>query len=162
MPASTTLPVIRDRTVGITALATLGLWLAACGDSTPSSPNDGGPAVDFASSSTITDVLIREDFGLLKPSGAVRVFLRARCPTGYQVLEGPLTLTQTPQSQEVFAEGFFSITCDGRWRWFSVRVAPTEGRFRRGRAQLSVALIVENPDGDLQQGDDSRVIRIIR
>jgi hypothetical protein len=153
-------PVIRYPAFQIIGLAMLGLVLASCGDSTPSAPDNGETAPDFALSGR-TQVEIREDFGLLKPGGAVRVFLRARCPAGYQVLEGPVTVTQTPRTQDVFAEAFFTTTCDGQWRRVSVKAVPTEGRFRVGRAQLSVALIVENANGDLQQGDDSQVIRIL-
>jgi hypothetical protein len=157
-----TLPVFRCPAFRIIGLAVLGLWLAGCGDSTPSAPNSGETAPDFTLSQGTTQVEIREDFGLLKPDGGVRVFLRARCPAGYQVLEGPVTVTQTPRTQEVFAEAFFSTTCDGRWHRVSVKAVPTEGRFRVGRAQLSVALIVENANGDLQSAGDTQVIRIVR
>jgi hypothetical protein len=153
------LATFRLRSVAGSGIATTGLLLAGCGDSTPSDPS---PTPELAVTANATELEFRQDFALLKWDGAVRVFLRARCPAGYHVLEGPLTVTQTPETQEVFGEAFFTTTCDGRWRRFSVRVAPTEGRFREGRAQVSAALIVENDAGDLQQGDDTQVMQIVR
>jgi hypothetical protein len=150
---------LRLRGLAGSGIAVTGFLLAGCGDSTPSDPS---PASEFAVAGNVTEVEFREDFALLKWDGAVRVFLRARCPAGYHVLEGPLTVTQTPETQAVFGEAFFTTTCDGRWRRLSVRVAPIEGRFRPGRAQVSAALIVENDAGDLQQGDDTQVMRIRR
>jgi hypothetical protein len=150
------------RPLSIGSLAIAGLWLSGCADSGPSAPSDSRTTPDFAFSGSTTEVEIREDFGRLKWDGSVRIYLRARCPAGFHVLEGPVTLTQTPETQEVFAEAWFSTTCDGLWRRVSLRVIPTEGRFRVGRAQLSVALMVETEDGDFQQGQDSQVIRIIR
>jgi hypothetical protein len=157
-----TFSVLLFRFFPVSRLAIAGLWLAGCGDNTPSAPSDDPTAPDFTTSGTTTEVEIREDFALLKWDGAVRVFLRARCPAGYHVVEGPVTVAQTPESQAVLAEAFFTTTCDGRWRRFSLRAAPPEGRFTTGRARVSATLMVENDAGDFQQGDDSRIVRVIR
>lgn len=137
-----------------------GLWLAACGDD-PSSPSSDASDADFALATT-TDLEFRLELARLKWDGAVRVYLRARCPVGYHVIEGPVTVTQPPESQEVFGEGFFTTTCDGRWHRLSVRVAPPEGRFTEGDALVSASLMVENDAGDFQQGDAGEVLPVVR
>jgi hypothetical protein len=137
-----------------------GLWLAACGDD-PSSPSSDASDADFALATT-TDLQFRLELVRLKWDGAVRVYLRARCPVGYHVIEGPLTVAQTPESQAVLGEGFFTTTCDGRWHRLSVRVAPPEGRFTEGDALVSASLMVENDAGDFQQGDAGEVLPVVR
>jgi hypothetical protein len=150
------------RPLHVSVLAMVGLWLAGCADGGPSAPGDATATPDFAITGNVTELELRGDFVLLKWDGAVRVFLRARCPAGYRVIEGPVTVTETPETQEIFGEGFFTTTCDGRWRRLSVRVASTDARFHPGRAQVSAALMVENDAGDFQQGDDTGVLRITR
>jgi hypothetical protein len=147
------------RSLPNSGLAIAGLWLAGCAESTPSDPS-ATPELTLAAN--VTELELRGDVVLLKWDGAVRVFLRARCPAGYHVLEGPVTVSETPESQEIFGEGFFTTICDGRWRRLSVRVASTDSRFHPGRAQVSAAIMVENDAGDFQQGDDTRVLRITR
>jgi hypothetical protein len=143
----------------IIGLALAGLWLAGCGDSTPSDPS---ATPEFTMTGSRTQVEIREDFARLKWDGAVRVYLRARCPSGYHVVEGPVTVAQTPESQATFAEAFFTTTCDGTWRRFSLRAQPPEGRFTTGPARVSASLMVENDAGDFQQGDDTQIVQVIR
>jgi hypothetical protein len=155
-----TLSTLLFRPLTYGALAVAGLWVAGCGDSSPSGPSDGSIA-DLMIGTT-TEVEIREDFARLKWDGAVRVYLRARCPAGYHVIEGPVTVTQTPEGQETHAEAFFTTTCDGTWRRMSLRAQPPEGRFTTGPARVSASLMVENAAGDFQQGDDSRIVQVIR
>jgi hypothetical protein len=78
------------------------------------------------------------------------------------VIEGPVTVAQTPETQEVFGEGFFTTTCDGRWHRLSVRVAPPESRFQEGDARVSASLMVENDAGDFQQGDVGGILPVVR
>lgn len=143
----------------IIGFALAGLWLAGCGDSTPSDPS---ATPEFTMTGSTTQVEIREDFARLKWDGAVVVYLRARCPAGYHVVEGPVTVAQTPNTQATFAEAFFTTTCDGTWRRFSLRAQPYEGRFTTGRARVSASLMTENAAGDFQQGDDTQIVQVIR
>ncbi|HYF38968.1 MAG TPA: hypothetical protein VD930_04700 [Gemmatimonadales bacterium] len=146
------------RPAHIITLALAGLWLAGCGDSTPSDPP---AAPQFTMTGSTTQVEVRK-VARLQGDGAVRVHLRARCPAGYHVVEGPVTVAQTPESQATFAEAFFTTTCDGTWRRFSLRAEPIEGRFTTGRARVSASLMTENAAGDFQQGSDSEIVRVIR
>ena len=157
-PATASTP--RSRRLRLGSVIASGLWLAACGDN-PSSPNSEGSDPELALAVS-TGLQFRQELLLLKWDGAVRVFLRARCPVGYHVIEGPVTVAQTPESQEVFGEGFFTTTCDGRWHRLSVRVAPPEGRFTEGDARVSASLMVENDVGDFQQGDVGGILPVVR
>jgi hypothetical protein len=92
--------------------------------------------------------------------GSLIVHLRARCPTGFRVVEGVLSVQQGPLFGEVFGEGFFTTRCNGRWHRERVRVVAPDG-LHPGTAKASAQLDVENPEtGEFDQGSDSRVLRI--
>jgi hypothetical protein len=153
--------VIPLRYVNVGGLALLGLLVASCGDN-PTAPSSDVPAPELTLASNVTGLQLRKDFLRLRGDGSVMVFLRARCPAGYHVIEGPVTVAQPPRTQTVFGEGFFTTTCDGTWHRINVRVTPPEARFREGRARVSASLMVENAAGDFQQGDAGGVLTVVR
>jgi hypothetical protein len=89
----------------------------------------------------------------------VELSLRARCPTGYEQLEEPLTLTQ---GEFAFGQGGFGMICTGRWERRTFRVFSTgDVEFRRGPASFNVALVVEHPvTGEQLRATDSGTIRL--
>ena len=104
------------------------------------------------------DVEIRAGAVLLDDK-SISLSLRARCPGDFQVIEGPVSVMQGPEFQEVFGEGFFTIACNNRWQRQRVRVISPEG-FYEGRAKATASLMVEHPTGEFLQGDDSRTLKI--
>ena len=153
---------MRFHTLKITSVIAVGWLLSSCSGSTPASPSD--QAVNqlelAAGALPRVDLQLRSGATLL-PDGAIRLTLRARCPQGFSVIEGPVTVMQGPEFQEVHGEGFFTTTCDGRWHLQTVRVIAPEGGYQRGRAKASASLMVEVPaTGEFGQGDDNRVLKI--
>jgi hypothetical protein len=88
------------------------------------------------------------------------VRLRARCPKGFQVVEGVLGVQQGPEGGEVHGEGYFTTRCSGHWQVQRVRVVAPEG-LHPGRAEASAQLDVENPEtGEVIGGGDNEILRI--
>jgi hypothetical protein len=144
----------------ISAIASAAV-LSSCSGATPSSPTADNAEPDFVSRAQpgIVILELHQSSKLLK-DGSVIVRLRAVCPPGFNVIEGPLTLMQGPEFQEIFGEGFFTNRCDGHWHLQKVRVrAPEE--FQRGTARVSATLMVEHPTtGEFLQGDANGVVNI--
>ena len=142
-------------------LITLGLFLWSC-DSIPSSPRSATPTeADFVSRALRGSAAVElHHKAKLLGDGQIMLTLRALCPTGFSVIEGPLTVMQGPLFQEIFGEGFFTTTCDGRWHLQRVRVFAPEG-FQRGPARASASLMVEIAEtGEFLQGDDNGALKI--
>jgi hypothetical protein len=141
------------------------ILLAGCSEGTPLSPSGNGLEEAAFSSNEHRSRIAVEVFNqarlMRSPSGQrfVEIRVRARCPTGYEQLEEPLTLTQ---GELAFGQGGFGMTCTGRWERRTFRVFSTgDVEFRRGAASFNVALVVENPaTGDLLRATDSGRIRL--
>jgi hypothetical protein len=97
----------------------------------------------------------------LQDEGSVTLTLRAGCPRGYRVVEGPVSVMQGPEFQEIFGEGFFTVRCDGHWHLTKVRVQAPEASFQRGTARASASLDVENPEtGEVLSASDGEVVKV--
>ena len=145
----------------LSRLIALGVCLPGCGDSTSSSSEDDrrrGP--DFGVRKAVqTRVELHRQARLLQ-DGSLRLRVRALCPAGFQVVEGPVSVMQGPEFQEIFGEGFFTVPCDRHWHLQRVRVTSPEG-FERGSAEATASLMVEHPvTGEFLQGDDREVLKI--
>lgn len=137
--------------------ATLALLLPACGEPTGTSSAYEEP--EFARSGRGTVAVEVKPLARLQSDGSVIVRIRTRCPSGFTVVEGPLTVSQDDQS--IFGEGFFTSRCDGRWHQAAVPVRTFEQPFHRGTASASASLMVEHPaTGEFLQGDHTGPIRI--
>jgi hypothetical protein len=152
---------IKHRWSKVSATALFAGILSSCAEPTASSPAAGEAEPDFVSKSRRGSVLLKlHSVAQLEPEGSVIVKLHALCPSGFQVIEGPLTLMQGPEFQEIFGEGFFTNRCDGRWHVQRVRVRAPEG-FQRGTARASATLMVEDPTtAEFLQGDAGGTVRI--
>lgn len=145
----------------VSAIATLAVILSGCSGMTPSSPTANNAEPEFLSKaqSGIVVLELHQSAKLLE-DGSVIVRLRALCPPDFNVIEGPLTLMQGPEFQEIFGEGFFTNRCDGRWHLQKVRVRAPEP-LQRGTARVSASLMVEHPTtGEFIQGDARGVVNI--
>lgn len=152
------------RTLKISGVVAVGLFLPSCSDSTPASPTEesiGRPELASGARRQRVAVELQRPAKLLDDAdGSVIVRLRARCPKGFQVVEGVLSVQQGPLFGEVFGEGFFSTRCTGHWQQQRVRVVAPDG-LHRGTAKASASLDVENPaTGEFDQGSDNGIIRI--
>jgi hypothetical protein len=140
----------------------IALSLASCADTTSISPVvDRVSEPEFVSRDLrrTAAVQLRLKATLLE-DGSVRLRLRGLCPPGFQVVEGPVSVMQGPEFQEIFGEGFFTVACTGHWQWKTVRVIAPEG-FQRGTAKVTASLMVEHPTtGAFLQGDDRGVLII--
>ena len=149
------------KTSSVIALAHL---LSSCSDSTPVSPTDrlsGQPRLAARSQRPGVAVELRRPAKLINDAdGSLIVHLRARCPEGFQVIEGVVSVQQGPLFGEVFGEGFFTTRCTGRWHTQSVRVVAPEG-LHRGTATASASLDVQHPEtGEFDQGSDNEIVKI--
>jgi hypothetical protein len=146
----------------ITTAVTVGLFLSSCSGSPPtSSATEALGEPEFLSKAPQKSAVIKlRTEGVLVEDGSILVTLRARCPAGFRVVEGPITIYQGPLFQEIFGEGFFTTTCTGDWRRETVPVRAPE-RFQRGKAKAGASLMVEHPaTGEFLQGDDNKVLTI--
>ena len=135
---------------------TLALLLPACGEPTATSVYE---EPEFARTSRGSVAVEFKPLVRLQSDGSVMVRIRTTCPTGFTVVEGPLTVSQDDQS--IFGEGFFTSRCDGRWHKSQVRVQTFEQPFHPGVAQVSASLMVEHPEtGEFLQGDHTGQVRI--
>jgi hypothetical protein len=141
----------------------LGLFLSSCADSTPASPTADAvqPAMLAAAQRQVVAVALLPSAKLVDDAdGSLMVRLRAKCPEGFRVVEGPVTVQQGPEFGEVFGEGFFTTRCTGHWHVHTVRVVAPDG-LNPGTARASASLDVENPEtGEILGGSDSRVVKI--
>ena len=147
----------------IIGLTIAGLLLSSCSDNMPSSPSVDGPADEAAASQALHNVVAVELFSeaTLRPNRRITVTLRVRCPSGFHVVEGPVSVIQGPFGREVFGEGFFTTSCNGFWQERRVRVIAPEGGYRAGRARGSASLDVENPTtGEFRSASDGEVLKI--
>ncbi len=149
------------KTCGVLAL---GLWLPACSDLTPVSPSDHSSAQPALASgahrSTVAVELLRPARLIDDADNSLIVRVRARCPVGFRVTEGVLSVYQGPLFSEVWGEGYFVTRCTGHWRQQSVRVVAPEG-FDPGTARASASLDLEHSEtGEFLQGSDSEIIKI--
>jgi len=149
------------KTSSVIALAHL---LSSCSDSTPASPTDqlsGQPELAARSLRPGVAVELRRPAKLINDAdGSLIVRLRARCPAGFQVTEGVVSVYQGPVFQEVWGEGFFAVRCNGRWQEQRVRVVVPDG-LHPGTARGSASFDVENPEtGEFDQGSDSEILKI--
>ena len=138
------------------------LWLASCADTAPTSPTAvwlRSPVFASKSLQPRIEVELRGHAKRLE-DGSIRVTLRAHCPSGFRVVEGPISVIQGPEFGEIFGEGFFTTPCDGRWHQSRVRVVAPDG-LQTGTATASATLMVEHPEtAEFLQGDDHRTLRI--
>jgi hypothetical protein len=143
-----------------THITTLLLALPACSDTATTSPTgDVVQSEQLAAQRSVVRLKLHTP-ATLRADGTVTVTVRALCPSDFRVVEGPLTLMQGPEFQEIFGEGFFTNQCDGRWHTQQVRVFAPEG-FSAGTARASASLMVEHPEtGEFLQGDDRGTVRI--
>jgi hypothetical protein len=150
-----------SRTIYISVFTIVGLFLSSCSENTPSSPTEEPLSEAGALHNTAAIELF--EAATLRDNGTVALSFRARCPSGYHVVEGVASIYQGPEGRENIGEGFFTTGCNGFWQHRKVRVfAPEEG-FRPGRGRASVSLDVENPTtGDFISVSDGRVVKIRR
>jgi hypothetical protein len=151
-------------TLRIGTVVALGLFLSSCSDSTPASPTDesgGQPELTSRGQRQRVAVELHRSAKLIDDAdGSLIVRLRARCPKGFHVIEGVLSVQQGPLFGEVFGEGFFTTRCTGHWRQERVRVVAPEG-LHPGTAKASASLDVQHPEtGEFDQGSDSQILRI--
>jgi uncharacterized protein (DUF58 family) len=136
--------------------------LVACSEGAPTSPApevSTGPELVSRALRGRAAIELRDHAKLLE-DGSVRVLVRAGCPRGFQVVEGPVSVIQGPEFQEIFGEGFFTVRCDGHWHLRKVRVVAPEG-FERGTARVSASLDVENSEtGEFLSASDNTVVQI--
>jgi hypothetical protein len=147
------------------AVTVLTLVLLGCSENMPSGPvSEIGAEAEFSTTDTkVVQVEIRLEEAKLLFDGSARVFLRARCPLGFQVLEGIGTIYQGPLNQEIWGEGFFGTQCDGLWHRTTMRVFPGDQRFAPGTARASVHLMAENhTTGEFLEGSAGRTVTIVR
>ena len=151
-------------TLRIGSVLAFSLLLSSCSETTPNSP--GGPSGQPALTSQGTlrqrvAVELHRSAKLLNDAdGSLIVRLRARCPAGFQVVEGVLSVQQGPEFGEVFGEGFFTTNCSGHWQLQRVRVVAPEG-LDPGSAEASASLDVENPEtGEFVGDSDNEILRI--
>ena len=150
--------------VRISNLILVSLFMSSCGDSGPVSPTDqssGQPELASRAHRPGVAVELRRPAKLINDAdGSLMVHLRARCPEGFQVIEGVVSVQQGPLFGEVFGEGFFTTRCTGRWHTQSVRVVAPEG-LHRGTAKASASLDVQHPEtGEFAQGSDNEIVKI--
>jgi hypothetical protein len=147
-----------------TFTAPLVALLSACSDGALTSPSEDLEVTPQYSASTRKTVAIelhnqarlrRLDNG----QQYVEIQLRAKCPTGYQQLEEPLTLTQ---GEFTFGQGGFGMICNGQWQQRTFRVFSTgDVEFRRGPARANVTLQVEHPTtGELLSASDTEFLKL--
>lgn len=151
-------------TLKISSVIALGLSLSSCSDSTPASPTSepgGQPELASAARRPRVAVEIRPVAKLIDDAdGSLIVRLRARCPKGFRVIEGVVSVQQGPLFGEVFGEGFFGVRCNGHWQVQSARVVAPEG-LHPGTAKASASLDVEHPEtGEFDQGSVNRILKI--
>jgi hypothetical protein len=147
------------------AVAVLTLVLLGCSENMPSGPvSETGAEAEFSTTDTkVVQVEFRLEEAKLLYDGSARVFLRARCPLGFHVLEGIGTIYQGPVGQENWGEGFFGTRCDGRWHRTTMRVFAPERRFEPGTANASVHFMVENhATGEFLEGSAGGAVTIRR
>jgi hypothetical protein len=86
----------------------------------------------------------------------VVVRIRVRCLPGWDVLEALVTVSQPV----AFGEGFFSLTCDGRWARTDVEVTSFDAPFDPGSATASALLLLTDPETEeTAEAQDSVVVR---
>jgi hypothetical protein len=151
-------------TLKISSVMALGLLQLSCSDSTPASPtteSGGQPELTSGARGQRVGVELRRPAKLINDAdGSLIVRLRARCPNGFRVIEGVVSVQQGPLFGEVFGEGFFTTRCNGRWHGHRVRVVAPEG-LHPGTAKASASLDVQHPETDeFDQGSDNRIIKI--
>jgi hypothetical protein len=149
-------------TMKISSVLAVGLTLSSCSDST-SPTSEPGTQPDLASAARGSRVAV-EIHPVAKliddADGSLIVRLRARCPEGFRVIEGVVSVQQGPLFGEVFGEGFFTVRCSGHWQVQTARVVAPEG-FHPGTARASASLDVEHPEtGEFDQGSTSRILKI--
>jgi hypothetical protein len=140
------------------------LFASSCFQGTPSAPTGEAPVQSEFTSGALrsaAEIKLRKQATLLDDvDGSVIVTLHARCPNGFQVIEGPVTLSQGPVGRETIGEGFFTTRCNGRWQLQRVRVVAPEG-LERGRANASASMDLEDPaTGEFLQASDNEVVKI--
>lgn len=151
-------------TLRISSVIALAHLLSSCSDSTLASPTDQWSSQPELASGTHRPgvvVELRRPAKLINDAdGSLIVRLRARCPQGFQVIEGVVSVQQGPLFGEVFGEGFFTTKCTGHWHTQSVRVVAPEG-LHRGTAKASASLDVQHPEtGEFDQGSDNGILKI--
>jgi hypothetical protein len=145
--------------------AVLTLVLFGCSENVPSGPvSETGAEAEFSTTDTkVVQVEFRLEEAKLLFDGSVRLFLRARCPLGFQVLEGISSIYQGPLGQETWGEGFFGTQCDGRWHRATTRVFAGDRRFEPGTGKASVNLMAENhATGEFLEHSAGRTVTIVR
>lgn len=148
----------------ISSITAVGLLLSSCSDSTPASPTDQSSSQAEAAAGAhqprVAVELHRQARLINDADGSLIVRLRARCPAGFQVFEGVVSVQQGPLFGEVFGEGYFTIRCTGHWRQERVRVVAPEG-LHPGTAKASASLDVQHPvTGEFDQASDNEILRI--
>ena len=147
------------------AVAVLTLVLLGCSENIPSAPvSEIGAEAEFSTTDLNAAVIeFRLQEAKLLYDGSARLFLRARCPLGFHVLEGIGSIYQGPPDQEIWGEGFFGAQCDGHWHRTTVRIFPGDQRFTPGEARASVHFMVENhATGEFLEGSAGRTVTIVR
>jgi hypothetical protein len=147
-------------TLRISSVVVLSLILSSCSDTTSPGESRGQPALTQRAHRQVAVELLRSAKLLNDPDGSLIVRLRARCPRGFQVVEGVVGVKQGPEFGEVHGEGYFTTRCSGHWQLQRVRVVAPEG-LHPGRAEASASLDVENPKtGEIIGGSDNAILRI--
>jgi hypothetical protein len=142
----------------------ISLLLSSCSESTPTSPTDPSSRQREMAAGAVRPraaVELHPQARLIDDAdGSLIVRLRARCPAGFEVIEGVVGVQQGPLFGEVFGEGFFTTRCTGHWRQERVRVVAPDG-LHPGTAKASASLDVQHPvTGEFEQGSDSETLRI--
>lgn len=92
----------------------------------------------------------------LTPSGKVPLAFRVRCAPGVQAYELDASVQQaTTYGSVTLAAPPFVAICDGTWHRVVVKVAPSSGAFRVGKAEWTVGVFGYVPaptDGDVGAG----------
>ena len=147
----------------ISSVTAVGLFLSSCSDSTPASPTDQSSSKPELAAGNLPRVAVElhHQARLIDDAdGSLIVRLRARCPEGFRVTEGVVSVYQGPLFSEVWGEGHFSTRCTGHWRQVQVRVVAPDG-LHPGTARGSASLDVEHQvTGEFNQGSDSENLRI--
>ena len=146
------------------SLMALAHLLSSCSDSMPATPTDQSltqPELVTRTHGARVAVELHRSARLIDDAdGSLIVRLRARCPKGFRVIEGVVSVQQGPLFGEVFGEGFFTTRCTGHWHPQTARVVAPDG-LHPGTAKASASLEVEHSEkGDFDQGSDSETLRI--
>lgn len=134
-------------------LLSLSLGLVGCGP-TPLDPGENlGPS--FAKVGPGGTTLQLRPRARLLADGSVRIRVEAGCPSGLEVLEALVTVSQ----DAAFGQAAVPVQCTGKTSKSHVIVTALDGSFEPGPVVVSGFLLVVNPaTGLTEQGQDTEAI----